>query len=248
MQTMELDLWRERRAELLREAENERLARRLRAGDRRSGARGFWKRVGAWTRPAPRRSVDEAVDVEVRWGTPEDEEKIGELLELNGAPRGVATGEGFVVAERVGECWRLCATGRNPSCSCWGCSPPTPGPRSVPLRRRCTPAPARWRGRWAPRRSGLAPTGARITHPGPGTVAERHGSGSRPMGGGARLDLAGYLAPESAPYPRLRAGGRGAYERGGIPAFTQEERNYRMKRGPRFPGANNVKEDYEWLT
>lgn len=103
MQTMEFDLWRERRAELLREAESERLARRLRAGGRRSGAREFWRRVGAWARPAPQRSVDEAVDVEVRWGTPEDEERIGELLELNGAPRGVATGEGFVVAERGGE-------------------------------------------------------------------------------------------------------------------------------------------------
>ena len=54
----------------------------------------------AWAGLAPQRSTGEAEDIEVRWGTPEDGGRIGELLGLNGAPRGVATGEGFVVAER----------------------------------------------------------------------------------------------------------------------------------------------------
>ena len=39
----------------------------------------------------------------MRWATPEDEEKISELLELNGAPRAMAVGEGFIVAEKDGE-------------------------------------------------------------------------------------------------------------------------------------------------
>ena len=39
----------------------------------------------------------------MRWATPEDEEKISELLELNGAPRAMAAGEGFIVAEKDGE-------------------------------------------------------------------------------------------------------------------------------------------------
>jgi hypothetical protein len=34
---------------------------------------------------------------------PEDEEKISELLELNGAPRAMAVGEGFIVAQKDGE-------------------------------------------------------------------------------------------------------------------------------------------------
>ena len=103
MQTVEYSRWRERHAGLLREAENERLARRLRMDDRREGARGFWKRLGAWAGLAPRRPAHQATGIEVRWCTSRDEGRIGELLDLNGAPRGVATGEGFVVAERGGE-------------------------------------------------------------------------------------------------------------------------------------------------
>jgi MFS family permease len=43
MQIMEFEIWRERHAGLVREAEEERLARLLRNGDRRRGTRGFWK-------------------------------------------------------------------------------------------------------------------------------------------------------------------------------------------------------------
>ena len=39
----------------------------------------------------------------VRWGLPEDEPRIAELLELNGMPRWVAYEERFIVAERGGE-------------------------------------------------------------------------------------------------------------------------------------------------
>ena len=38
--------------------------------------------------------------IEVRWGLYEDEVRIGELLELNGQPRGAASEERFIVAER----------------------------------------------------------------------------------------------------------------------------------------------------
>lgn len=40
--------------------------------------------------------------IEVRWGLPEDEPRIAELLELNGMPRWVAYEERFIVAERGG--------------------------------------------------------------------------------------------------------------------------------------------------
>jgi hypothetical protein len=39
----------------------------------------------------------------VRWGLSEDEDKVAELLELNGMPRWVAFEERFIVAERKGE-------------------------------------------------------------------------------------------------------------------------------------------------
>lgn len=39
----------------------------------------------------------------VRWGLPEDEPRIAELLELNGMPRWVAFEERFIVVERDGE-------------------------------------------------------------------------------------------------------------------------------------------------
>ena len=41
--------------------------------------------------------------IEVRWGMLEDEEKVADLLQLNGMPRWVAFEERFVVAERDGE-------------------------------------------------------------------------------------------------------------------------------------------------
>ncbi len=74
--------------ELLREAEERRLARHLweaRRSGSRSGAGG--KR-------------DKGVTV--RWGLRADDEKVAELLELNGMPRWVAFEERFVVAERDG--------------------------------------------------------------------------------------------------------------------------------------------------
>jgi hypothetical protein len=106
MHTMEFETWRERHAELLREAEEERLARRLQEGGRRRVAHGLLKRAGdlAGLVFASRRPAGEVTaGVEVRWATPEDEEKISELLELNGAPRAMAAGEGFIVAEKDGE-------------------------------------------------------------------------------------------------------------------------------------------------
>jgi hypothetical protein len=81
-----------RHEELLREAEEERLARGLRAA-RASREAG---RAGA-------ESVGEPEDIRVRWGLIEDEAKIADLLQLNGMPRWVAFEERYVVAERGGE-------------------------------------------------------------------------------------------------------------------------------------------------
>jgi len=67
-------LWRERSKDLLREAEQRRLARELRE-----------------TRRDKR--------IEVRWSLPGDEHKIGDLLELNGRPRWEAFEERFIVAD-----------------------------------------------------------------------------------------------------------------------------------------------------
>ena len=75
--------WRERRRELLRGVQQLRLEQEGRRAPGRSERRK--ERV-----------------VEVRWGLPEDEAKVAELLELNGMPRWVAFGERFVVAERGG--------------------------------------------------------------------------------------------------------------------------------------------------
>ena len=77
----------ERREELLREAEERRLVRLVRQGD--GGARAG----GPGGVPG----------VSVRWGHPSDDEKVSELLELNGMPRWVAFEERFVVAEKGGE-------------------------------------------------------------------------------------------------------------------------------------------------
>lgn len=103
MHTMEFETWRERRAELLREAEEERLARRLQEGGRPRVVHGLLKRAGdlAGLIFASRRPAGEVTaGIEVRWATPEDEEKISELLELNGAPRD--GGRGRVYRRREG--------------------------------------------------------------------------------------------------------------------------------------------------
>lgn len=80
------DHWfpRERREELLREARERQLAREARKG----------RRVSARPKKEPA--------VEARWGFPEDEPRIAELLELNGMPRWVALEGPFVVAETDG--------------------------------------------------------------------------------------------------------------------------------------------------
>ncbi len=67
-------LWYERSKDLLREAEQRRLARELRDARR-------------------------AKRIEVRWSLPGDEHKIADLLELNGRPRWEAFEERFIVAE-----------------------------------------------------------------------------------------------------------------------------------------------------
>ena len=77
--------WRERRRTLLREEQERALAReatRVRAA--------FAAAEGPWT-------------IEVRWGLPDDEEAVVDLLELNGMPRWVAFEERFIVAERNGK-------------------------------------------------------------------------------------------------------------------------------------------------
>jgi hypothetical protein len=75
--------WRDRRKELLREMQE------LRLGQEARRAQGHSERRKEWA-------------VEVRWGLPEDEAKVAELLELNGMPRWVASEGPFAVAESGG--------------------------------------------------------------------------------------------------------------------------------------------------
>jgi hypothetical protein len=85
----EFGAWEERHEELLREAEEARLARLAREGrvrDRRRESR-----------------VEVPEGIEVRWGLLEDEAKIADLLQLNGMPRWVAFEERYVVAQKDGE-------------------------------------------------------------------------------------------------------------------------------------------------
>ena len=79
---MDLELARERRRELMREAEVARMAREARAL-----GTGKPKRDGT---------------TRVRWGLAEDEAEVADLLQLNGMPRWVAFEERFVVAQRGG--------------------------------------------------------------------------------------------------------------------------------------------------
>ena len=73
-----LELWRERNKDLLREAEQGRLAQELREAQRATG-------------------------IEVRCSLPGDEHKIAILLELNGRPRWEVFEERFIVAEENGK-------------------------------------------------------------------------------------------------------------------------------------------------
>jgi len=82
----------DRHEELLREAEERRLAQRLREA-RIEARRSRFRSEAGGKRDA---------GVTVRWGLHADDEKVAELLELNGMPRWVAFEERFVVAERDG--------------------------------------------------------------------------------------------------------------------------------------------------
>lgn len=78
---MDLELAKERRRELLREAAELRLAR--------VAARSVAGKI-------------EGKGMKVRWGLAEDEAAVADLLQLNGMPRWVAFEERFIVAEKDG--------------------------------------------------------------------------------------------------------------------------------------------------
>ena len=80
----DLEMARERQEELLREAEERRIAGTLRRARRDAKSGG----------------VSRIEDVEVGWGLAEDESVVADLLELNGMPRWIAFEERFVVAKR----------------------------------------------------------------------------------------------------------------------------------------------------
>jgi hypothetical protein len=82
--------WEERHEELLREADERRLARGLRE------ARKMRERSGEGYVALLER-------IEVRWGLLEDEPRIADILELNGMPRWIAFEERYIVAEKDGE-------------------------------------------------------------------------------------------------------------------------------------------------
>lgn len=86
----ELEMARERREGLLREAEERRIAGALRRA-RRDAEEGRDDEVSNFE------------DVEVRWGLAEDESAVADLLELNGMPRWIAFEERFIVAKRDGK-------------------------------------------------------------------------------------------------------------------------------------------------
>lgn len=82
---MESEAWRQRREEMIREAQTRALAREARKVGEAFAATG--------TRPA---------GFGVRWGLAEDEAAVADLLQLNGMPRWVAFEERFIVAENGG--------------------------------------------------------------------------------------------------------------------------------------------------
>jgi hypothetical protein len=84
--------WEERHEELLREADERRLARGLREA----------RKVRAEER-ASEGYVEVPGEIEVRWGLLEDEPRIADLLELNGMPRWITFEERYIVAEKDGE-------------------------------------------------------------------------------------------------------------------------------------------------
>ena len=86
---VDFGVWEERRRELLREADERRLARGLREA----------RKVRAEDRPGDS-YVELPEGIEVRWGLLEDEPKVADLLELNGMPRWIAFEERYIVAEK----------------------------------------------------------------------------------------------------------------------------------------------------
>jgi hypothetical protein len=118
----DLELARERREGLLREAEERRLARASRVNtwtDAWFKFRSWRERRRALLREEQERALAREATrvraafavaeegpgtmIEVRWGLPADEAAVAELLELNGMPRWVAFEERFIVAERDGK-------------------------------------------------------------------------------------------------------------------------------------------------
>lgn len=83
---VELEAWRQRREELVREAQTRALAREAR-------------RVGE----AFAATEGKPAGLAVRWGLAEDEPAVADLLQLNGMPRWVAFEERFIVAEKGGK-------------------------------------------------------------------------------------------------------------------------------------------------
>jgi hypothetical protein len=86
----DLELARERRDELLHEAEGRRIARALRKA-RRSA------------KDDKRTVTRELEGLKVGWGLAEEEPAVADLLELNGIPRWVAFEERFIVAQKDGK-------------------------------------------------------------------------------------------------------------------------------------------------
>src|SRR4028119_2218284 len=109
----EIEVWRQRRAELIREAQERALAREARkvrdafaaaeerpaGGGEGAGARGA-RRVGDAFAAAEERPAGVPLGMEVRWGLAEDEPAVADLLELNGMPRWIAFEERFIVAQK----------------------------------------------------------------------------------------------------------------------------------------------------
>lgn len=91
---LDLGVWRQRRGELIREAQEGALAREAR--------RVRADLAVAEGRPA-RATYGVPSGVEVRWGLAEDEPAVADLLQLNGMPRWVAFEERFIVAEKGGD-------------------------------------------------------------------------------------------------------------------------------------------------
>lgn len=82
----DIEVWRQRREDLVREAQERALAREARKA-----------------RAAFAAAEERPVGFGVRWGLAEDEAAVAELLELNGMPRWVAFEERFIVAQKAGK-------------------------------------------------------------------------------------------------------------------------------------------------